>query len=419
MKKKILVRGPALSRSGYGEQCRFALRALREHEDKFDIFLIGTSWGKNSWLFEDDSERSWMDMLMQKTLFYTQQQGTFDVSLQVTIPNEWDKLAPINIGYTAGIETTKIAPQWVEKSEIMDKIIVVSSFSKEAFVNTVYEAQDTETGQIFPEFRVRTPIEVVNFPCRNYEKEEVDIDITTDFNFLTVAQWGPRKNLDKTIKWFVEEFQENEDVGLIVKCNTANNSTIDRQNTANRLKSVLNKVPGRKCKVYLLHGNMSDGELTSLYSHPKIKAYLTLAHGEGFGLPLFEAAQQGLPIIAPEWSGYLDFLCMPTKNKKGKEKVKPMFAKVDYSINNIQPEAVWNGVLQPDSKWCFPDKHSYKKRLNEVYKDLGRFESQAKKVQGWILENFKEEDKYREFVEAMFDEEEMLQENELEQVVVL
>ena len=39
MKKKILVRGPALSQTGYGEQCRFALRALRSREDLFDIHL--------------------------------------------------------------------------------------------------------------------------------------------------------------------------------------------------------------------------------------------------------------------------------------------------------------------------------------------------------------------------------------------
>ena len=38
MKKRILVRGPAMSRSGYGEQSRFCLRALRAHEDKFDIW---------------------------------------------------------------------------------------------------------------------------------------------------------------------------------------------------------------------------------------------------------------------------------------------------------------------------------------------------------------------------------------------
>ena len=43
--KTILVRGPALSRSGYGEQTRFALRALRTHEDRFNILVQNISLG--------------------------------------------------------------------------------------------------------------------------------------------------------------------------------------------------------------------------------------------------------------------------------------------------------------------------------------------------------------------------------------
>ena len=38
--KKVLVRGPALSQSGYGEHTRFLLRALRSREDIFDIHLL-------------------------------------------------------------------------------------------------------------------------------------------------------------------------------------------------------------------------------------------------------------------------------------------------------------------------------------------------------------------------------------------
>ena len=54
MKKKILVRGPALSQTGYGEQCRFALRALRSREDLFDIYLMNIPWGGSNWIFEDN-----------------------------------------------------------------------------------------------------------------------------------------------------------------------------------------------------------------------------------------------------------------------------------------------------------------------------------------------------------------------------
>ena len=45
----------------------------------------------------------------------------------------------------------------------------------------------------------------------------------------------------------------------------------------------------------------------------------------------------------------------------------------------IQQEAVWDNVLQKDSMWCYPLESSFKTKAREVYKDYGRFKSQAKK----------------------------------------
>ena len=61
MRKKILLKGPLLTRSGYGEQTRFALRALRSREDLFDIYIQPLIWGATSWISVDDEERRWID----------------------------------------------------------------------------------------------------------------------------------------------------------------------------------------------------------------------------------------------------------------------------------------------------------------------------------------------------------------------
>ena len=59
-----------------------------------------------------------------------------------------------------------------------------------------------------------------------------------------------------------------------------------------RMKKLLNsdRLKDRKCKVYLLHGDMTEEEMNSLYQSNSVKAFINLAHGEGFGLPMFEAA---------------------------------------------------------------------------------------------------------------------------------
>ena len=116
MKKKILLKGPLLTRSGYGEQSRFVLRSLRSREDLFDIYIQPLQWGKTSWINEATEERLWIDAIIEKTIAYAQQGGKFDISVQSTIPNEFQNLATFNIGYTAGIETSKVSHQWIQKS---------------------------------------------------------------------------------------------------------------------------------------------------------------------------------------------------------------------------------------------------------------------------------------------------------------
>jgi len=401
MKKRIIVRGPALSQSGYGEQTRFALRALRTREDLFDIFLIPTNWGKTGWIFEDDEEREWLDSLIMKHQSNLHgEKRPYDISLQVTIPNEFEKMAPINIGYTAGIETTKVSGQWIESGNFMDRIIVVSNHSKEVYENTSYTKRDPNTGQEIKDFRLTTPVDVVSYPVRETEEKDIQLDLEYDFNFLTIAQFSPRKNLKSCLRWFVEEFIDQE-VGLVIKMNMENNSLIDRSRATKKLKKFLKKYEDRKCKVYLLHGDLSLQEMNSLYNNPKIKCMISTTHGEGFGLPLFESAYNGLPIVVPGWSGQCDFLYAPKVDKKGKEKIRPYFAHVEYSIQQIEPEAAWPGVLEADSGWCFPKEGSFKMRLREVYKDYPRFKSQAEKLQAHLLENFSEESKHGEFVESV------------------
>ena len=179
--KKVFVKGPFLTQSGYGHHARTVLRALRTREDLFDIYLYPITWGKTSWLWEDSEERKWIDSLLEKTIAFTTESNNepqYDVSVQVTIPNEWENLAETNIGVTAGIETTQIAPQWIEKSFIMDKILTISQHSVDGFVNTVYEATNSQNEQKF-KFKCEKPVECIHYPIRNIEAKKIDLNLTS------------------------------------------------------------------------------------------------------------------------------------------------------------------------------------------------------------------------------------------------
>jgi glycosyltransferase involved in cell wall biosynthesis len=115
---------------------------------------------------------------------------------------------------------------------------------------------------------------------------------------------------------------------------------------------------------------MDNREVASLYRHPQIKALVALTRGEGFGLPILEAAASGLPVITTNWSGHLDFM------EKGK------FLKIDYDLKEISNTKIdkrkcpicngQNGcrvcsgtgftqIFVEGSKWAEPKENSAKK----------------------------------------------------------
>tara|TARA_Y100000310_G_scaffold62748_1_gene58023 strand:+ start:891 stop:2162 length:1272 start_codon:yes stop_codon:yes gene_type:complete len=405
MRKRVLLKGPVLSQSGYGVHARTVYRALKSREDLFDIYVEPINWGKTSWLWEDNSERREIDMLVAKTHAYKMHGGQFDIALLVTIPNEWEmyRAAPVNIGITAGIETSKVDPSWLDfANRFVNKIIVPSEFSKRIFEQTQHNTKD-QAGNDFV-LKLNKPIEVINYPIKKYEKKALDVELDYDFNFLAVAQWSKRKNIENTVRWFIEEFVDQE-VGLVLKVNHSNNSTLDRMYVEQSLKSVLmdKQYKEKKCKVYLLHGYMNNNEIHSLYQHPKIKALLSLTHGEGFGLPLFEAAYCGLPVISHDWGGQTDFLTVKVE-KDDKTKIKNFYAKVEYDFQPVQKESVWPGVITEDSYWAFPKQGSAKMKMREVYKQYSRYKGQAKKLQKTLQETHNAEKINEKFVKAIYGE---------------
>ena len=408
MKQRVVVRGPALTQSGYGEHTRMVLRSLRSREDLFDVYILPTNWGHTGWTSDNDDLRQWVDERIKSTQEYHnlmaqhKQPPSYDVSLQVAIPNEWEKIAPVNIRVTAGIETTKVAPEWLMKANEMDKIIITSTHSKEVFENTTYEGTDN-TGAPAT-LSLNTPIEVVGYPARNLQSDEdLELELEYDFNYIFVGQWGPRKNIDNMIRWWLEECWE-EPVGLVLKTSHRKNNLKDRNFTLGRIKHILKSTnldeEERKCKLYLLHGDLKEKEIISIYRHPKVKCMITATHGEGFGLPLFDFAQVGKPIVAPEWSAHLDFLVAESKSGK---KIKP-FLPVSYDLAPVPEGAVWKGVIQEDSMWAYPHEGSFKHRLRQARKNKKWLQRAQDHIKN-ILSKFDEATTYARVVNLVHGEE--------------
>jgi len=93
------------------------------------------------------------------------------------------------------------------------------------------------------------------------------------------------------------------------------------------------------------------------------------------------------------WSGQLDFLF-----HDGKE----YFTSVDFTIQQIQSAAVWDGVLVKESKWAFADQGSYKMKLRDLNKNWDKAKETALELKKIIEEKYKDEVLFSRFVDEVY-----------------
>jgi len=317
MKPTLVFQAPIATRSGYGDHARDLLHSLYKL-DKFEIKVISTRWGNTPMdsLNYDNPFHKWIvDSIIPKV------EQKPDIYIQVTVPNEFQPLGFYNIGITAAIETTHCALDWVHGCNRMDLIIVPSEHSKKSLVDTIYNEQDKNSGQLIAQHKIQKPVEILfeGFDELDFGTNDVvnitELDsIKEDFAFLFVGHWlrgdlgEDRKNVGMMIKTFAMAFK-NEKVkpALVLKTSSAGFSVIDRETTIKKIKEVLGK-DYKSVPIYLLHGDLTPAQMNGLYEHKKVKAMLNFTKGEGFGRPLLEFSLTGKPILVSGWSGQLDFL---------------------------------------------------------------------------------------------------------------
>jgi len=351
-KQTLVFQGPVFTRSGYGDHSRDLLKSLKMM-DRYDIKIVPMRWG-NTPQNQLDPSTEFGRWMMERVITQITQKP--DVFMQVSVANEFQPIGRYNIGVTAGVETTIVPKDFIDGVNRMDLTLVPSKFTKDVLVGTVYQQKDKNSGNIVGEFKTTKPVEVlfegVDVGVFLNPSKDVDVlsEVKTDFNFLTVGHWlkgnlgQDRKDIGMVIKTFATVFQnlpKEKQPGLIVKTSSAGFSVMDRENMRERIEE-LTKSFGDTCPpIYLIHGDLSETEMASLYHHPKVKAMISFTKGEGYGRPLAEFTLSGKPILVSGWSGHVDFL--PTEHSV---LLEGTLTQVDESAsdNFILKEAQWFSV---------------------------------------------------------------------------
>jgi len=379
MKKSVLMIAPFNTRSGYGDHARSIFYSIMDRDD-LDIKCFDVKWGntpRNHLRPEVPRHKKLLDTIVDPNEIKIQP----DILIDIRIPNEFADGAKYNIGITAGVETDVVSPEFLEGMNKMDLNIVPSNFTAHSFRKCKYDKmEDVGNNQKrkIGEISLQKPIKVlfegvdtdVYYPREKHEMksdftDELDDLIKEDFAYLHVGQWGKgdygedRKNIPLMIKNFLKAFTNHpKPPALVLKTNGVNFSILDRKDVIkkiNKIKEEFSQVDSIP-NIYLIHGDLTIEEMSILYNHSKIKAFLTCTHGEGYGRPMAEATCCDLPVIASNWSGHLDFL-------SDKESLL-----ISGFLKEIPKSLIWKPILVEPSKWFNVNEADVVRKLRMFHK---------------------------------------------------
>jgi glycosyltransferase involved in cell wall biosynthesis len=401
-KPTLVFQGPIFTRSGYGDHCRDLMKSLRKM-DKYDIKIIPLRWGNTpqNQVSDQDEFGRWM---LERVIGQIGEKP--DVFMQVSVANEFEPKGHYNIGITAGVETTIAPKDFIDGSNKMNLVIVPSNFTKSNLAGTVYQQKNQDTGQIVGEIRTTTPIEVLfegvdtsifQSPVKSKANADILENVKEDFCFLIVGHWlkgslgQDRKDIGMAIKTFATVFQylpKDKRPALVVKTSHAGFSVIDRESTRQKIDEVL-KSFGDKCpSVYLIHGDMEETDMSNLYHHPKVKAMISFAKGEGYGRPMAEFTLTGKPIIASGWSGQMDFLPVDSA------------VLLEGSLTQVDESAA-DQFCMKEAQWFTVNYSVAANKIYDVYKNYDKYLSKSQNLRQNTLDNFTLEKMHEKFTQIL------------------
>ncbi len=202
-------------------------------------------------------------------------------------PRVDDLHSRLNLLHAYGWEETGFPRAWVEQfNSHLQGITVMSEHVRKLLIDN----------------GVSLPIEVCGLGTEHLlapQVESMALPPLKSYRFLHVSSCFPRKGVEELLEAYGRAFTSGDPVSLIIKTFPNPHNAVETLLASHR----------QRCADYphvvLLRDDLSDGQLRWLYGQGQ--ALVAPSKAEGFGLPLAEAMQLGIPVITTAWGGQLDF----------------------------------------------------------------------------------------------------------------
>jgi glycosyltransferase involved in cell wall biosynthesis len=186
------------------------------------------------------------------------------------------------IAYVA-FDSDRLPPEWVS--------ILNSRFDLVLFPSAHLEAVAIESGVTIAVGTMPIGLDIDKLIARRYVAP-----ISTTTRFGTVSAFHERKGLDLLIDAFLREFEESDDVELVIHSNLAMGDTFAR------VQALVDATADDRIR--LSHGNLSTDAKNALIE--SFDVYVNASSGEGYSIGPREALALGKPLVLTDLGAHAD-----------------------------------------------------------------------------------------------------------------
>jgi glycosyltransferase involved in cell wall biosynthesis len=253
------------------------------------------------------------DAALQDVVALTRVAGpkTCDTVVFQTVPELWPMLAEPgkrNVGYTVW-ETDALPPHWLPLLNAQDRILVPCAMNR-----TLFEVAG-----------VRKPVHVIPHIRRHGWNAISPADTAAlrgqlgvpddHFLFYTIGVWDPRKALPDLVSLFSHEFNADDKVSLVIKTSTRIHPLALDQGPAGGIVELARTIVDRAAAgtgrpaphvVVVAADGVAGRAIDTL--HATGDCFVSLTHGEGWGMGAFDAASIGKPVLITAYGGPAEYL---------------------------------------------------------------------------------------------------------------
>jgi glycosyltransferase involved in cell wall biosynthesis len=306
--------------SGYGLSALAYVRAL--HNSGVPVWWAPLVYRGNlqrTWQLEDGLEElplaceAQNDASLQDVSALARNTGQkpYDTVVLHTVPENWPQLIESgkrNVGYTVW-ETDALPSHWLPLLNAPEKVLVPCIMNHELFTR----AGVTNPVHTVPHIRRHAWNAVSPADTAGLRRQ---LDIPDDhFVFYSIGVWDPRKAHGDLVTAFAREFSGHDRVSLVLKTSTlVHRLALDRETAGGirqLVRSQLDAIAAETRRppphVAVIAADGVAGRLIDTL-HALGDCFVSLTHGEGWGIGAFDAAALGKPVLITGYGGPLEYL---------------------------------------------------------------------------------------------------------------